>query len=607
MAPAPTLTSIAISPSSVNLSVGQTQQFTATATFSDGSTADYTGSVTWTSSDSSLLPISTAGVATAVGPGSWTITASTQTGSKTATSTLAATYAGMLVYHNDLGRTGQNLNESILTTSNVTSAQFGKLFSYAVDGGTYAQPLYVQSVTVGTQGVHNVVYVATEHDSVYAFDADGKVTTPLWHVSFLNSATGITTVPPPPPDDAFPGGEIGITGTPTLDPASGILYVVSYTLENNEPVYRLHALDLGSGTEKLGGPVIITAQVPGTGEGTDGQGHVSFNPAWQLQRQALLLLNGRVYIGFASHGDIPPYHGWLLAYDATTLKQTAVFNDTPNGLQGGIWEGSCGPSVDASGNIFVSTGNGTFDAAGGGLDYADSLLKLDPASFTVLDSFTPYNQADLAAEDFDLGSGGVLLLPDQPGPHPHLLVTAGKEGRIYVLDRDNLGGYVAASDSGAVQEITGQIDLNTSTPAYWQGSIYFISEKDDLKMFSLTNGSLSGSPVSVSSTVYGHTGASASISANGSGNGIVWAIDTSAYKSGGAAQLYAYDATNVAHELYDSTQAGARDTPGAANKFAVPTIVNGKVYVGTVTELDVFGLLGTSTPAVRHAANGRAH
>jgi hypothetical protein len=586
-----TLTKIAIEPSSVNLSVGQTYQFTVTGTDNDGNSSDVTASATWSSSSPAVVTVGASGVAMTTGEGSATITAVLADRSKNASASVTVAYARMLAYHNDLARTGQNLNETILTLSNVNSAQFGKLFSYPVDGGMYAQPLYMQSVTLGNQGVHNVVYVVTEHDSVYAFDADGKVSTPLWHVSFINPFAGITTVPPPPGDDAFPAGEIGITSTPAIDPATGILYVVSYTLENGRPVYRLHALDLSTGAERLGGPVVMAAFTSGTGDDTDGLGHVYFDPAWHLQRSALLLLNGVVYVGFASHADIPPYHGWLLAYDAKTLKQTAVYNDTPNGRLGGIWESGCGPTVDANGNLYIATGNGTFDASAGGPDYGESVVKLDRASLKVLDWFTPFNQASLNAVDQELGSGGPMLLPDQPGLHPRLLVVAGKEGRIYLLDRDNLGRYGLTADA-AVQELRGQINPNVlSTPAYWRGNIYYTSQYDTLKMFSLKNGLLSTSPVAVSQASFGHVGATPSISANGSTAGIVWVIDTSAVSNGGPAQLRAYDATDVSRELYDSTLAGWRDTPGTANKFAVPTVINGKVYVGTATELDVFGLL----------------
>jgi hypothetical protein len=587
-----TLTKIAIEPSSVNLSVGQTYQFTVTGTDNDGNSSDVTASATWSSSNPAVVTVSASGVAMTTGEGSATITAVLADRSKNASAsvTVAVAYTRMLAYHNDLARTGQNLDETILTPANVNSAQFGKLFSYPVDGGMYAQPLYMQSVTLGNQGVHNVVYVVTEHDSVYAFDADGKVSTPLWHVSFINPLAGITTVPPPPGDDAFPAGEIGITSTPAIDPATGILYVVSYTLENGKPFYRLHALDLGTGAEKLGGPVVIVAYTPGTGDDTDGR-YVYFDPTWHLQRQALLLLNGVIYVGFASHGDIPPFHGWLLAYDARTLKQTAVYNVTPNGRLGGLWESGCGPSVDAEGNLYVATANGTFDASAGGPDYGDSVVKLDRASLKVLDWFTPLNQATLNAIDQDLGSGGPMLLPDQPGLHPRLLVVAGKEGRIYLLDRDNLGHYGLIADA-AVQELVGQINPNVlSTPAYWRENIYYASQDDTLKMFRLNNGLLSPSPVAVSQASFGYAGATPSISANGATAGIVWVIDTSALSNGGPAQLRAYDATNVSQELYDSTQVGSRDTPGTANKFAVPTVINGKVYVGTATELDVFGLL----------------
>jgi len=585
------LTSMAISPSSVSLSVGQTQQFKATGAYSDGSSKDLTASVEWASSDQTILTISSSGLATANAGGSATVTAvSASDSSKEASASVTTAYAGMLTYHNDLARTGQNLNETVLTPSNVNSTHFGKLFSYAVDGAIYAQPLYVRSVTVPGQGVHNVIYVATEHDSIYAFDADGKVSDPLWHVSFIDPPA-VTTVPSADTltDDIVP--EVGITSTPVIDPVQGVLYVVAKTTEGGGFAQRLHALDITNGQELLGGPTVISASVPGTGEGSTG-GFVSFDPLRNNQRSELMLLNGLVYVAWASHGDNDPYHGWLLTYDATTLKQTASLNATPNGMRGGIWESGSGTAADASGQIYLATGNGTFDAASGGLDYGDSVLRLDTGSLAVLDYFAPFNQEDLAAADLDLGSGGPMLLPDQPGLHPHLLVIAGKEGRIYLLDRDNLGGYSTVSDVGAVQEVTGQINLNLSTPAYWQGNIYYVSLHDKLKMFSLANGVLSSSPIGMSQVSIGGVGATVSISASGSSQGIVWAIDSSAHSSGGPARLYAFYATNVADELYDSAQAGSRDTPGTANKFAVPTVVNGKVYVGTATELDVFGLLG---------------
>jgi len=507
------------------------------------------------------------------------------------------TYQGMLTYRNDLARTGQNLNEATLTPANVNSTQFGKLFSYPVDGAIYAQPLYLGSVTMPSQGVRNVVYVATQHDSVYAFDADGKMSGPLWHVSFINPTAGTNSVSAAAVSDgSFPAGEIGITSTPAIDPAGSTIYVVAYTAENGQYVYRLHALDLTSGAEKFGGPVLIQASVPGTGWQNNGQGQVLFNAKGHLQRPGLLLLNGVVYVAFGSHADNYDnggWHGWMLAYNASTLQQVAKFNTTPNGGEGAIWESGCAPAADASGNIYVATSNGTFDASTGGSDYGYSVLKLQPGDLTVLDWFSPSNAENWAQTlvDLDLGSGGTMLLPDQRGPHPHLLVVAGKQGVIHLIDRDKLGHFNSVSDQ-IVQELEGAIlDNNLSTPAYWQGNVYYASENDHLKMFSLANGLLSTSPVAKSSETFGYAGASPSVSANGSSNGIVWAIDTSAVLTGGAAVLRAYDATNVAHELYNSTLAGPRDTLGSAVKFTVPTIISGKVYVGTASELDVLGLL----------------
>ena len=321
------LASIKITPTVASLSVGQTQQFIATGTNSDGSTEDLSNSVGWSSSDSSVLTITDSGLATAKGAGTAMLTASSRSDpAKSAAITVSALYTGMLTYHNDLGRTGENLGETALTPSNVNSKQFGKLFSYGVDGAIYGQPLYLQSVTIPHEGVHNVVYVATAHDSVYAFDADGKISAPLWQTSFIDSAAGVTSVPTAlVSDPALPGGEIGVIGTPVIDPAGGTLYVVAYTDENGQIVYRLHALDVATGTEKFGGPTLLQASVAGTGDANNGQGQVPFDPKMHLQRPGLLLVNGMLYIGFGSHDDVPPWHGWLLAYDAATLQQVGAF------------------------------------------------------------------------------------------------------------------------------------------------------------------------------------------------------------------------------------------------------------------------------------------
>jgi Bacterial Ig-like domain (group 2) len=594
------LESISLSPPEGSVSVGGSQQFSATGSFSDGSQSDVSNSVSWSvdglpGGNTSVGTVSSGGLyESSAGPGAHQISVTSAADSSIkAQAAVSVLYAGMLTYHNDLGRTGQILTETTLSPANVNSAQFGKLFSYPVDGAVYAQPLYVQSVTIPGQGVHNVVYVATEHDSVYAFDADGKGSSPLWHVSFINPSAGITSVSASlVSDDAFPAGEIGITSTPVIDPGTGTLFVVPYTDEEGQFYYRLHALDITTGAEKLGGPVVIQAVVPGTGAGANGQGQISLDQRMELQRPGLALVNGVVYVGFGSHADTWPWHGWLLAYDGATLQQEAAFNSTPNSAEGAIWAAGGAPAVDASGNVFVVTGNGTFDATAGGIDYGDTVLKLDPTGLNILDWFTPFNQSGLDAGDVDLGSGGVMLLPDQAGPHPHLLAVAGKEGRIYLLDRDNLGGYGAGADSGAVQELIGQINSNNlSTPGFWQGHLYYASEFDTLKMFTLQNGTISGSAVSASKTTFGYAGATPSISANGSSSGVVWVVNTSALTANGPAQLFAYDATDVSHELYDSSQAGSRDTLGPAVKFTVPTVWSGKVYVGTATELDVLGVL----------------
>ena len=505
----------------------------------------------------------------------------------------------VLTYRNDNMRTGQNTSETILTPSNVNLATFGKLFSLSTDGYVYAQPLYKSNVLIPGQGIHNVLFVATEHDSVYAFDADGLTSIPLWQVSFIDPSAGITTVPS---DDVLSLDlvpEIGITGTPVIDPQSGTLYVVAKTKENGSYVQRLHALAIITGAEKFGGPVVIQASVPGTGDGGDGV-NVPFNPLRQNQRAALLLANGVVYVAWASHGDSDPYHGWVLGYNATTLQQVAVFNATPNGSRGGIWQSANGPAADSSGNIFVITGNGTFDADIGGVDFGESFLKLSTnAGLTLVDFFTAFNQAFLSASDLDLGSSGPLLLPDQTGAaHPHLVLGAGKDGNGYLVDRDNMGHFNPTDNSQIVQIISISTNMIFGTPAFWQNNIYFVPREDFLKAFQLSGGLLSTAPTSQSSTTFGY-GAPPAISANGSTNGIVWALDTLGYVPSGPAVLHTYDATNVATELWNSSQAAnLRDQAGPAVKFTVPTIANGKIYVGTQNEITVYGLLGSFPPQV---------
>lgn len=552
----------------------------------------------------------------------------------------AQTGVDVLTYHNDNARTGQNLRETILTPANVNVGSFGKIFSYAVDGYVYAQPLVMTGVSIPGQGRHNVVFVATEHDSVYAFDADsnqGANAAPLWQRSLIDLGSGESTVPISDFGLSDPP-EIGITGTPVIDPTTGTLFVVakikiatstSFPITNTSggstsvsgtvtnlqaaaadtaastasATYagRLYALDVATGAIKFGGPVDIQATVPGTGDGTDGLGHVPFDPFHEFQRPGLVLANGIVYVTFASQGDIGPYHGWVIGYDAHTLQQVSVFNDTPNGNDGGIWMSGAAPAVDPAGNLYFMTGNGTFDADRGGEDFGDSFVKLTPAGQQLLvsDYFTPFNQDALANVDGDLGSGGPLVLPDAVGSaaHPHLLVGCGKGGTIYLVDRDAMGHYNPQNNSQIVQSLELAIPRGTwSMPAYFNSAIYYLGFDDVLKAFRITNGQLSPAPISQARVSFGYPGATPSISADATNNAIVWAIQADAFDNGGSAVLHAYNATNLAQELYDSTQAGNLDALGLAQKFSVPTVANGKVYVGTGFGLSVFGLL--SAPVI---------
>jgi hypothetical protein len=547
-------------------------------------------------------------------------------------------FAGTFSWRNDLGITGENTQEVTLSPSVLTGGGFGKLFSCAVDGYVYAQPLYVANLAISGNGTHNVLFVATEHDSVYAFDADAAPCQTLWQKSFLNIANGVTTVPSCPlsgtlPAICGPAGwngendvgtddiepEIGITGTPVIDPASQTLYVVAKTKESTSlgPNYvqRLHAIDITTGQEIPGSPVEIQATVPGNGAGNNGMGQVPFDPLKENQRAALALSGGNVYIAFGSHGDVDPFHGWLLAYNAATLAQVAVFNTTPNILpsRGGIGQSGAAPSVDVSGNIFVATGNGTFDAnsvTAPNTDYAQTLLRLQvnqgAASFSVVDSFTPFNVLALNSSNppLDFGASGALLLPDQTSVPPHVALIGSEAGVLYLLNRDSLGGYTLGGPDQVVLEMCINQDGIFGTPVYFQATntIYIAGAGDQLKAFPYPNNLLPpvikcpqySVPISQSPTTFGFPGASPVISANGASNGIVWVIDSSGYGATGAqatsAVLHAYDATNLGNELYNSSMNSA-DAAGLAVKFAVPTVANGKVYVGAQGEVSVYGLL----------------
>jgi hypothetical protein len=590
-------TGMVVRPPIVAITPIQTQQFTVTG-------ANPTGA-TW-------LVDGVAGGSAAVGTitggglytppsvaGAHTVTARTADQSQSASSAVnVATYAGKFTHHNDNLRTGANLGETALTPANVNSTNFGKLLTWQLDGNMHASALYVAGVNVPGVGLRNVIYAATEHDSVYAFDADGTSASPLWQKSFINPAAGVTTVPANDTGECCDiVNEIGITSTPVIDPATRTLYVVAKTKEvsgsNTTYVQRLHALDIATGAEKFGSPVVIQASVPGSGTGSQG-GQVAFDPLRENQRPALLLSNGVVYLAFASHGDQQPYHGWVLGYNAATLQRVMAYNATANGSGGGIWHSGGGPAADAAGNVYFVTGNGTFDANAGGTNYGDSFVKLSPAG-TVVDYFTPSNQAGLSAANFDLGSSGILLLPDQPGAHPHLALSAGKNESIKVVDRDNMGHFNANNDNQIVQSLVNIFPNGTPEPGnynaavYFNGTVYFAPVNDSVMAFGLSNGLLTTSPTSTTAEVYTYPGGAISVSANGSTNGIVWAVQRNGSIAPGG--LRAYDATNLGVQLYNSDQAGLRDTLDVAAKFSVPLVANGKVFVGSMSQVTVYGFL----------------
>jgi hypothetical protein len=511
----------------------------------------------------------------------------------------SAAQVNVTTYHNDNSRTGQNTQETILTTSNVNSTNFGKLFSQSVDGYAYAQPLYVANVTIGGK-THDVVYVATMNDSVYAFDANsntGSDANPLWMVNFTDPSKGITTVPTSDLHCTDPiTSQVGIFSTPVIDTTNNTIFVVAHTLENGTYYHRLHALNIATGAEQSGSPVVISASVNGTGSGSSG-GKITFSSQLETQRSALLLQNGLVYIGFASLCDYGNYHGWLMAYNETALTQNAVWMITPNGSRGGIWQSGDGVAGDSSYNTFVAVGNGTFDANTSGSDYGQSVVKLAPpsgGSFSVLDYFTPYNYSSFNTSDLDVGSSGLTLLPNQTGPYAHLLVQGSKAGNLYLINRDDMGHYNSGNNNQIVQYLAGVNKGMWSSPAWWNDYVYVGGQADNLMAFSFntSTGLLSTTPSSKTSKTFGYPGTTVSISSNGTTNGIVWALNNSSYKSSTEnAVLYAYKATNLATQLYSSSTNSSRDAPGAPIKMTVPTISNGKVYIMTQKNLVVYGLL----------------
>lgn len=524
-------------------------------------------------------------------------------------------------YHNDNLRTGLNSNETVLNLSNVRPSKFGLLFSLPVDGQVYAQPLYLPNVTIPGKGVHNVLYVATEHNSLYAFDADsnlGANSKPLWvrnfGLSVPNSETGSGDITP----------EIGITSTPVIyvrKTGVPVLYLISKTKNfdpQNNVVYlqKLYSVNVTNGSNAQN-PIVINARVAGIGDGSV-NGTVTFNPLIQHSRSALLLVppvNGTgdstLYVAFASHGDGGPYHGWIFAVDADQMKVLKVLNTTPNAktdpsgyplAAGGVWQGGAGPASDGS-SVYFATGNGWFDPTTQA--YGDSILRLDVASNTILDYFTPSDQLSLDDNDTDLGSGGVMLLPPSATgtSGKNLMVQSGKEGTLYLVDAANMGHFNATTDQ-VVQELKSTMGGIFGSPACFNHYVYFGPSYSSIVAFSLINGRFGKlSPVQYTSTYYNFPGPSPSISSNGLLNPIVWAIQTDGYNSGGTSILHAYSATNLGTELYNSNMIPGRDVIGGAVKFATPTIANGKVYVGSDGQVGVFGLGSwASNPTVQPAS-----
>lgn len=490
-------------------------------------------------------------------------------------------------------RSGATLSEKVLTPQNVNAKQFGKLGAFKVDGPVYAQPLFLPSVEVPGKGVHDLLFVATEHDSVYAFDANRAGDPPLWQISFLDKARGTTV---PSEDDVqcpFIRPEVGITSTPVIDLKTGTLYVLARTkirhaASADEYFQHLHALAITTGVEKFGGPKLITASVEGRGSGSV-SGKVTFDPLKENPRAALTFANNNVYIAWASSCDVDPYHGWIMAYDAQTLAQKAVLNVNPNGTEAGIWLSDTGPAADAKGNLYVPTGNGTFDVDSGGHDYGDSVLKLDGSSLAVRDYFTPHEQARISEADSDVGSSGPLLLPDQPGPHRHLLLQATKDSTIYVIDRDNMGKF--HRDKDELVEVIQLPGGGYGAMAYWNGHAYFAASDDSLRDYAIKNGQLTLN--ASSSTKFTNPGATPSISADGKKNAIVWAIATKTWNGPDTkpAVLYAFDAAKLGNPIYTSEQNSERDRAGLATRFVIPVVINGRVYFGTRSEVEVYGLL----------------
>ena len=611
--------SVAVAPRIAAVTPSQRQQFTATA--SGGA-----GEVAWTvdgvaGGNGTVGLIGSSGLYTpGTAAGAHTIAAASVAYPSLSGSAIAATtdLPGVFTYHNDRARDGANVQEYALTPADVNSTRFGKLFSCRVDGAIYGQPLWVADLSVNG-ATHNVVFVATEHDSLYAFDADAHPCMQLWSANLIDvshgGSTGETTVPAGVTGYLVGRGagnlapEVGVTGTPVIDPASGTLYLISKSIDSARVKFyqRLHAIELKTGDEKPGSPATIAATYPGSG---DGGNTVTFNPGPENQRAGLALVDGIVYIAWTAHEDVSPWYGWVIgySYSGTAFTQVAVFNAAPNAQDGGIWMGGGAPASDSEGNLYLVTGNGAFDASSDTApktDYGDSLLKLT-GTLGLLQYFTPSDQATDSGADLDFGAGGAAVLADLPSGNrvPHLLICGGKDGSLYLLNRDFLGGL---GDAVAVQKIDFGYRI-FGTGAYWNSNYFLSGENGPLVDYQINSGVAQIGLLGSSTHIYGFGGSTPSISAAAEQNGIVWTLDNTQYCLGnapgcGPTVLYAHDATHVGTELWNSGIVAA-DAAGYAVKFSVPTVANGKIYVGTRGnntggpsgsttvdgELDVYGL-----------------
>jgi len=596
---APVAPTITTQPANQTVAAGQTATFSVVATgtapltyqwqkngsaISGATATSYTTPVTTTADSGELFRVVVTNSAGNVTSNSATLTVNPGTSNSS---------VDVITYHYDNGRSGMNLNETALTPANVNSTQFGKKGEFIVDGKVDAQPLYLSQVTINGQ-TKNVLYVATEHGSVYAFDADsinGTTSTFLWKTTTLGS--GETTSDNRGCGQVSP--EIGITATPVIDRARNAIYVVAMSKNASGSYFqRLHALNLSTGAELFSGPQTITATYPGTGDNSSG-GNVVFDPKQYKERPGLLQINGTIYTTWSSHCDIRPYTSWVMAFSADTLAQTSVLNLVPNGSEGGIWMAGTAPAADPAGNLFFILGNGDFDTTLNASGFpangncGNCFVKLSTSSgLKLADYFTPHNTVAESNADTDFGSGGGILLldvTDSGGKTRHLSVGAGKDSLIYVVDRDSMGKFNATTDQ-IYQEISGQLGGGVfSMPAFFNNTVYYGAVGDALKAFPVATAKLAATPSSQSTHHFGYPGTTPSVSANGVANGIVWAIENT------GAILFAYDATDLTKELYDSNQAANNRDHFSGNKFITPMVVNGKVYLGTPTSVAVFGLL----------------